>query len=83
VVASNAAHPNAAKLYNAWAVSDAAPMWDSMYQLSRLSEADTAAGKLIKEQNPQAKVVSAKSTADVDAATKALAAFGGIMRGTG
>ncbi|MBV8085244.1 MAG: extracellular solute-binding protein [Chloroflexi bacterium] len=81
-IAANAAHPNAAKLYNAWAVSDAAPLWDQMYQLSRLSESDTTAGKLIKEQNPQAKVVSSNSTADVDSAAKALTTFGDIMRGT-
>jgi iron(III) transport system substrate-binding protein len=65
IVSTYAPHPNAARLYIAWAVSDGFPLMQQLYQVDRLGTPTSPMSQIIKDQNPNAKIVGVQTAADI------------------
>ncbi|MBV8085239.1 MAG: extracellular solute-binding protein [Chloroflexi bacterium] len=65
IISTFAPHPNATRLYTAWAVSDGFPLMQQLYGVDRLGTPTSPMSAIIKQQNPDTKVVGVQSAADV------------------
>jgi iron(III) transport system substrate-binding protein len=81
VVAEQAPHPNAARLYAAWAVSDGMRIFGELYANFRVTQPGNPLEKLMQERNPAPKVVAARSEADLQTSSDFLKAAGEILTG--
>lgn len=83
VVAEKAPHPNAARLYVAWAVTDGLKTFGDLYKFFRTTQPGNPLDKAIKEQNPNLKIAASKSVDDVVKSADVLKKAGAILSGTG
>jgi iron(III) transport system substrate-binding protein len=79
VVAEQAPHPSAARLYAAWAVSDGMRVFGDLYQSFRVTQPGNALEKVMQERTPPPKVVAAKSESDLRVSSEFLRAAGEIL----
>jgi len=82
VIAAKAPHPNAARLYAAWEVSEGMKVYLELRQASRFSSPTSPVATLIKQSNPAAKIVYPASLADIKAQAAFLKPAAGILTGT-
>jgi iron(III) transport system substrate-binding protein len=67
-VPKTAAHPNLARLFTAWVVTEGIRIEEQREFISRGSDPGALASKRIKEMAPQAKLIEPRTLADVDKA---------------
>ncbi len=65
VVSAKAPHPNAARLYAAWEVSDGMKTFGDLRQASRFTFPNSALAAFIKDRNASAKIVYPQSIDDI------------------
>ncbi len=65
IVSAYAPHPNASRLYTAWAVSEGFELMQKLYGVDRLGTPTSPISAVIKQQNPGVKIVAVQSAADV------------------
>jgi iron(III) transport system substrate-binding protein len=80
-VADRAPHPNAARLYAAWAVSDGIRVFGDLYANFRVSQPGNPLEKLMQERSPSPKVVAAKSERDLQVSSDFLKSAGDVLTG--
>jgi ABC-type Fe3+ transport system substrate-binding protein len=83
IVAEKAPHPNAARLYLAWAVTEGLKLYYDMYKFYRTTQPGNPLDTAVKEQSPGIKIASSKNVADVTKSADMLKKSGGILSGTG
>jgi len=81
VVAEKAPHPNAARLYAAWAVSEGMRVFGELYYNFRVTQPGNPLEKLMQERSPSPKVVAAKSENDLQVSSDFLKAAGETLTG--
>jgi len=79
-VAAEAPHPNAARLFVAWQVSEGMVPYNELYRLARVNQPNSTLATLVK-QNPNAKIAAAHSIEDVKASADFLKRAGDILTG--
>lgn len=81
VVAEKAPHPNAARLYAAWAVSDGMRVFGDLYAQFRVSQPGNPLEKLMQERTPAPKVVASRSENDLRESSEFLKTAGELLTG--
>jgi iron(III) transport system substrate-binding protein len=79
-VAAKAPHPNAARLFVAWQVTEGMTLYNDLYRLARVSQPGSTLDALVK-QNSSAKIAAAHSIDDVKASAAFLKKTGDILTG--
>lgn len=82
ILAQDAPHPNAARLYTAWEVTEGMALFGDLKHTYRLSQPNNPLSQTIAQQNPNASFVAPQSDEDVAASRAFLSIGGAILTGT-